>query len=93
MKTPTVDSAALIEILAKDVECRKDNRKLIKAYYKSVYGMTVDEAFSNNYVPNYQTIERYGRLAKAQYEKLRYDKSDEVAKYKDIAMEIIKNDG
>ena len=85
-----VDRTKVIEILTNNEECRKDNRKLIKEYYKQVYDMTLDEAFTNNYVPNYQTIERFGRLAKAQYEKLRVDKSDKVAEYKEMAMEVVK---
>lgn len=85
-----VDKNKIVEILSANIECRNDNRKLIKEYYKQVYDMTLDEAFTNNFVPNYQTIERYGRLAKAQYEKLRVDKSDKVAEYKDIAMEVVK---
>lgn len=88
MKVP-IDINAIVKILVENTDCRKDNRKLIKEYYRQIYDMSLDEAFECNEVPNYQTIERYGRLAKAQYEKLRVDKSDKVAEYKDIAREVI----
>lgn len=84
-----VDRAKVVEILTNNEECRKDNRKLIKEYYKQVYDMTLDEAFTNNFVPNYQTIERYGRIAKAKHKKLRVDKSDKVAEYKEMAREVL----
>lgn len=85
-----IDINTIVKILIENNECRKDNRKLIKEYYKQMYDMSLDEAFDSNEVPNYQSIERYGRLAKAQYEKLRYDKSNQVADYKDIAREVVK---
>lgn len=78
----------IAEILANFSETRKDNRKLIKTYYKQIWGISVDEAFERDDVPNYQTIERKARLLKDKNPFLRYDKSKEVDRYKEMALEL-----
>ena len=67
---------------------RQETIILIKEYYRSVYGLSLDEAFSRNDIPNYQSIERKARLLKAVNHSLRVDKNDEVDKYRTISTEI-----
>lgn len=74
-------------ILKNNMNARKDNRVLLKEYYKSKH-MTLDEAFGSSSVPNYQSVERIARRLKATMHELRVDKTDEIDKYMDIAMTI-----
>lgn len=82
------DYQEIANILMNDIEARKDNRKLFIAYYKKVWGISVDEAFKRDDVPNYQTIERKARQLKSLNQSLRYDKGKEVDKYKEIGLQI-----
>lgn len=77
----------IANILMNSNECRKDNRVLIKEFYKKVYGISVDEAFTRNDIPNYQSIERKARLLKQVNHKLRYDKSKQVEIYERMSLE------
>lgn len=78
----------IANILMNNNEARKDNRVLLKAYYKDVHGMTLDRAFKSDKVLNYGTVERYARLLKTKNHKLRYDKRKQEEKYKAISREI-----
>lgn len=78
----------IANILYNNLECRKDNRKLFKTYYRDVYGISVDEALDRNDVTNYQTIERKARKLKEVNHKLRYEKLSQVEEYKRIALEV-----
>lgn len=78
----------IANILVNDIGCRRDNRKLFKKYYRDIWGISLDEAFTRNDVPNYQTIERKARLIKAKNPHLKIDKEELVDKYKEIALEI-----
>lgn len=77
----------IAQILLNNYDCRQDNRKLFKKYYRTIWGISVDEALDRDDVPNYQTIERKARLLKAVNHQLRVDKSKEVDVYKQIALE------
>jgi len=77
----------IASILLNDNDARKDNRVLLKKFYWLYFGLTLDQAFSNDSVPNYQTVDRKARLLKAVNHKLRYDKSELVDMYKQIALE------
>ena len=81
------DYEIIANILLNDIETRKDNRKLIKKYYRTL-GYSLDEAFERNDLPNYQTIERMARLLKAKNHSLRYEKLKEVDYYKELATDI-----
>ena len=78
----------IANLLYNDIDCRKDNRNLIKRFYKTVYGISIDEAFDRDDVPNYQSIERMARKLKAVNHALRYDKTQEIDKYRQIAQEV-----
>lgn len=77
----------IANILYNNLECRKDNRKLLITYYRNIYGLTLDEAFRRNDIPNYQSIERKARVLKAKNGMLAYNKNDQVSEYKQIALE------
>ena len=76
------------KILRNHNEARKDDRVLLRLYYKEIHGLTLDRAFKSDKVPTYGTVERYARLLKAKNPKLRYDKSKKVEEYKEISREI-----
>lgn len=78
----------IAQILINNEAARKDNRVLLREYYLTVHGMTLDKAFKSDRVLNYGTVERYARLLKAKNHKLRYDKSKKEAEYKEISREI-----
>ena len=77
----------IANILMNNNLARKDNRVLLKDFYWNFYGITIDEAFDRNDIPNYQSVERKARLLKQVNHKLRYDKTKQVEIYEKIALE------
>lgn len=78
----------IAEILQNNNKARKDNRVLLKEFYWRYFGLTLDEAFESNDIPNYQSVERKARQLKSKNPNLKYDKTKEVDKYKEIGLDI-----
>lgn len=73
-------------ILINSNSARKDDRKLLLEYYHSIHHMTLDEAFRSSEVPLPGTITRIARRLKAVNNSLKYDKSEQANKYKEIGL-------